>query len=244
MVNFRFGLIVAMAMAAAPLQTQLPSPEASAAVDAAFNAFIAAARAGDRPALERLTDPGFVQHHGYGLTETRTVWLGSLGMAGPAARTNYLELAPSVRISGSTAMRTSFVRLRRPERGLDTWTRSNVVLVRDSDAWRVSDVATALLWEGPISDAVPDPRLVGEYRTERGETWRVADMGGMFALIPGEGRFVPMFPIGGDRLFAGYGSTLRPVIEGDAVVAIERYFGERLAFRATRVTASSTNPGN
>ena len=241
MAKSRSGLVLALALIAAPLPAQpSPDPSAEAAAETAFDAFIAAARAGDRTALDRLTDALFVQHHGYGLTEARAAWLGSLGLAGPAARTDYRELAPSIRVSGGTALRSSFVRLRRTERGLDTWTRSNVVLTRGPDGWLVADVATALLWEGPISDAVPDPRLIGDYRTERGETWRIADLGGMFALYSAEGRFVPMFAIGGERLFAGFGSTLRPMLGANGEIAgIERFFGERLAWQAARVGSAA-----
>ena len=230
--------------AACPAEARPASAGASAEVERAFTAFILAARAGDRKALAEATDPVFVQHHGTGLTEDRSVWLESQGLAGAAAGgaagTAFLELGPSVRVSGGTAIRSSFVRLRRAERGLDLWSRSTAVLVRGAGRWRVADLATAILWEGPITDIALDPAVAGAYRTEQGQAWTIRIEDGLARLESGPGRFVPLFPIGPDLLSSGTGSTLRAVRgEGGRILAVERYFGERRAWKAARLQAVS-----
>lgn len=222
------GALLALTVAIAPAD----DPEA------AFRAVIAAARAGDATTLQQLTASEFMQHHAYGLAEPRAAWLAGIGKGGlsQASGSEFTEFAPHIRGFGDTAIRHSVVRIRRPDRAIDTWTRSLAVLVRFPAGWRLVELESALLYEGPIANLDPSPDCLGRYAMEKQAPVEVKTDGGLFFLAFQDGKSLPLIPTAEDTFVSGYGSTLKCVRDASGkVIAARRMYGDRLAWEARRI---------
>jgi hypothetical protein len=182
-----------------------------------------AERVGDVASLTRLVSPAFIQQHSSGTVERLSAYLADRSSAStnPSSGRSYVERDVQWRQVGDTAIRTSIARIRGAKPGIDIWVRSTAVVVREDGAWKLLNLDSALLHEGPPYDApIAIPSPTRDLLTRGGQTY-----------LELQGRETPLIPIRPDLFWAGDGSTLTLARDpSGAVVSMTRKYGERIAW--------------
>jgi ketosteroid isomerase-like protein len=228
MLNLSVGLI----LLAAAAQT---APAAPSGPEALMQSVRAAERSGDVAALTRLTSPQFVQQHATGAIEPREAYLASL--VGRAARgtprRGFLERDVRWRQTGDTAIRTSITRIRGAKAGTDVWVRATAVVAREAGVWRLLNLDSALLYEGPTYDAPAADLPASRFASNGGGPFSLFVRSGQPYVELEHGVEIPLIPIGPDIYSEGGGSTLTIVRDKQGVVtAVTRKNGGLVAWTA------------
>jgi len=204
--------------------------------EALVQAVETAERAGDVRTLRELVGADFVQHHASGVIEPRAAYLADRARPAmnPSTGRDYLERDVEWRIVERTAVRTSLTRIRGAKPGQDLWVRSTVVAIKAPTGWRLVNLDSALLYEGPSYDAPASLVLpTSEFESAESGKFRFLLRGGQAYAVFASGRMNPLIPIGKDIYWCGNGSTLTLERGADAsIVAATRRYGDRIAWRA------------
>ena len=231
MLNFSLALLVAAAAA-----NTNPAPVTP---EALMQAVQAAERSGDVAALTRLTSPQFEQQHATGVIEPRKAYLAAIAArpANAGNRRGFLERDVRWRRTRNTAIRTSITRIRAAKAGMDVWVRSTAVVGREGGAWRLLNLDSALLYEGPTYDAPPAHLPEARFASKEGGPFSFLVRGGQPYLELEHGLEIPLIAVGTDVYSEGGGSTLTIARDRDGgVTSVTRKNGERVVWIAAPVT--------
>jgi ketosteroid isomerase-like protein len=202
MLNFSLALLVAAAGA--------NTSSAPVTPEALMQAVQAAERSGDVAALTRLTNPQFEQQHATGAIEPREAYLAAIAgrRVNAGNRRGFLERDVRWRRIGNTEIRTSITRIRGAQAKTDVWVRSTAVVARDGGAWRLLNLDSALLYQGPTYDAPPAQLSQSGFASREGGAFSILVRDGQPYVELEHGVEIPLIAVGSDVYSEGGEATL------------------------------------
>jgi ketosteroid isomerase-like protein len=195
----------------------------------------AAERSGDVAALMGLTSPQFEQMHATGAIEPRDAYLAAIAArpANAGNRRSFLERDVRWRRTGNTAIRTSITRIRGAQAGSDVWVRSIAVITRQAGAWRLLNLDSALLYQGPTYDAGRAQLPQSGFASREGGVFNFLVRDGQPYMELEHGIEIPLIAIGPETYSEGGGATLTVGRDAQgAVTSVARKNGDRVLWVA------------
>lgn len=193
----------------------------------------------DTATLAPLLADAFVFVHAQdGTVDSRQVWLAraAVGRAATRQRAETAEFGVASSTYGDgSAVRTSRVRFRFPERDQEIWNQQTRIFVRQDGGWKLALVQGTRLHQGPIIRPEVYAPYVGEYVIGPGRSLLLeSDAGGLLARWE-DGSRTQLFYVGPTELAAGP-DRLRFVLSptGEAV-EVALVIGTAERWRARRV---------
>jgi ketosteroid isomerase-like protein len=143
-----------------------PAADAASAIDAVEARFDDALAKRDRAALDELLAESFVWIHALdGRVDSRAVFLDQTarGLGLSRQREDHTTFDRTLALYGSTAIRTTRVRIRFKDGVRETWMRQNRVYVSDGVHWRLASAQGTRMYDGPVTAARTYEPYAGTY---------------------------------------------------------------------------------
>lgn len=206
-------LTAALLLIAGPVRAE------ESAVEAAFQAVQRAVEAQDVSALDALVHPQFEMLHALGQIESRDTWLRLVATGRlPRQTARITEYGVTIRVIGSTALRSSVVRFRDTRAGRDMWMRGTATFVREGDRWQQLRQQSTFLGEGPVADLKSGSDYIGTYAIPGRDGFQIVEKDGLLSLHWATGATLPLLPQGGDRFGSGPTSHMIFPRDGEGTV--------------------------